>query len=119
MVQNKTDILINITNDAWFGKTSAPRQHFSMAVFRAIENRRALARAANTGISGFIDPVGRIIAASELNTATTLTRALPLMTIASVYTSVGDIFALACLVITLFVAVRELLDRYRKRKARI
>jgi apolipoprotein N-acyltransferase len=116
MVLNKTDILINITNDAWFGKTSAPRQHFSMAVFRAIENRRALARAANTGISGFIDPVGRIIQASELNTATTLTRALPLMTTTSVYTSIGDIFALGCLIVTLFVAVREPLDRYRKRR---
>ncbi len=117
MVQNKTDILINITNDAWFGKTSAPRQHFSMAVFRAIENRRALARAANTGISGFIDPVGRIIRASELNTATTLTQALPLMTATSIYTSAGDIFALGCLVVTLFVAGRGLLYRCRKRKS--
>ena len=117
MVQNKTDLLINITNDAWFGKTSAPRQHFSMAVFRAIENRRALARAANTGISGFIDPVGQIIAASELNTVTTLTQALPLMTATSIYTSVGDIFALGCLVVTLFVAVREIIGRYRERRA--
>ncbi len=117
MVQNNTDILINITNDAWFGKTSAPRQHFSMAVFRAIENRRALARAANTGISGFIDPAGRIIAASELDTATTLTKALPLMTTASIYTAIGDIFALGCLIVTLFVIAQKIHGRYRKRKA--
>ncbi len=117
MVQNETDILINITNDAWFGKTSAPRQHFSMVAFRAIENRRALARAANTGISGFIDPVGRIIAASELNTATTLTQTLPLMTTASIYTAIGDIFALGCLAVTLFVIGQALYGRYRQRRA--
>ncbi|MCP3952502.1 MAG: apolipoprotein N-acyltransferase, partial [Desulfobacterales bacterium] len=117
MVQNKTDILVNITNDAWFGKTSAPRQHFSMAVFRAIENRRALVRSANTGISGFIDPVGRIINASELNTAATLTGVLPLMTTTSIYTNSGDIFALGCLIVTLLVVGWVHLQRYRRREA--
>ncbi len=116
MVQNGTDILVNITNDAWFGETSAPRQHFSMAVFRAVENRRALARAANTGISGFIDPVGRIIKTSDLNTAVTLTQALPLMTATTFYTLNGDLFALFCLIVTLFLSSRALLGRYRKRK---
>jgi len=116
MVQNKTDLLVNITNDAWFGETSAPRQHFSMAVFRAIENRRAVTRAANTGISGFIDPVGRITAESELNTATALTRTLPLMTTGSVYTRIGDSFALGCLAAAFLVGGRELLKRYRRRR---
>ena len=111
MVQNGADILINITNDAWFGETGAPHQHFSMAVFRAIENRRALARAANTGISGFIDPVGRIIKRSELNTATTLTQALPIMTVTTFYTATGDLFALGCLIVTLFISGRALLGR--------
>ena len=61
MVKNGASILVNITNDAWFGKTSGPYQHFSMSVFRAVESRRSLIRAANTGISGFIDPSGKVV----------------------------------------------------------
>jgi len=116
MVNNRTDILVNITNDAWFGETSAPRQHFSMAVFRSIENRRALARAANTGISGFIDPVGRILKTSALNTPAALTQSLPLMTTASVYTRVGDLFVWGCLLMTLIISGRDLFNRVKKRK---
>jgi apolipoprotein N-acyltransferase len=102
MVKNNAVLLINITNDAWFGKTSGPYQHFSMTIFRAVENRRALARAANTGISGFIDPVGRILASTPLLEEAALTRSLPLIRNKTVYTRYGDILALACLVGTLF-----------------
>ncbi|MFC1855634.1 apolipoprotein N-acyltransferase [Thermodesulfobacteriota bacterium] len=55
------DLLINITNDAWFGDTSAPHQQVSMAAFRAVENKRYLIRAANTGVSMVVDPFGRVI----------------------------------------------------------
>jgi apolipoprotein N-acyltransferase len=79
MVANNAGILVNITNDAWFGKSSAPHQHFSMAVFRAVENRRALVRAANTGISGFIDPAGRVVKKSGLFEAATLTYPVPVV----------------------------------------
>lgn len=116
MVNNKTAILVNITNDAWFGETSAPRQHFSMAVFRSIENRRTLARAANTGISGFIDPVGRILMASKLNTPAALTQSLPLMATTSIYTRVGDLFASGCLLVTLIIGGHNLIGRLKKRK---
>jgi apolipoprotein N-acyltransferase len=58
--------LVNLTNDAWFGQTSAPYQHLAMAVFRAAENGRPLIRAANTGISAFMDDRGRIVARSPL-----------------------------------------------------
>ena len=108
MVQNNAVLLINITNDAWFGKTSGPYQHFSMTVFRAVENRRALARSANTGISGFIDPAGRILASTPLLEDAVLTRSLPLLNIKTVYTRLGDVFAWACLVVTLFAILPHL-----------
>jgi apolipoprotein N-acyltransferase len=97
LVQNSATLLINITNDAWFGTTSGPYQHFSMTIFRAVENRRALARAANTGISGFIDPVGRILASTRLLEEAALTRPLPMLRQITFYTRFGDLFALACL----------------------
>ncbi len=98
MVNNGAKILVTITNDAWFGRTSAPIQHFSTAVFRAIENRRAVARAANTGISGFIDPLGRIVATTDLYTRATLTRPLALVDTITFYSIAGDWFAMICLV---------------------
>jgi apolipoprotein N-acyltransferase len=65
-VRKGANILVNLTNDAWFGKTSAPYQHLAMAVFRCVENRRAMIRSAGTGFSAFIDAQGKIIARSSL-----------------------------------------------------
>jgi apolipoprotein N-acyltransferase len=92
------NILITITNDAWFGRTSAPYQHFSMAVFRAVENRVPIARAANTGISGFIDSKGRIIHKSAIFNERVLTEKLSLGNKKSFYTMYGDVFAWFCIV---------------------
>jgi apolipoprotein N-acyltransferase len=63
---NGSELFINLTNDAWFGHSSAPYQHFSMAVMRAVENRIPLVRAANTGISGVVDPKGRVKASTDI-----------------------------------------------------
>jgi apolipoprotein N-acyltransferase len=89
-------IITTITNDAWFGKTAAPYQHFSMAVFRAIENRVPVARAANTGISGFIDAKGHILAATNVFTEAELTRTLTPGGTMTFYTRFGDLFSYAC-----------------------
>jgi apolipoprotein N-acyltransferase len=90
MTQSGAHLLVNITNDAWFGFTSAAYQHFSMSVLRAVENRRVLARSANTGISGFIDAGGRIMTATALMQDATATAELALLDIPAFYTRWGD-----------------------------
>ncbi|MBT8331597.1 MAG: apolipoprotein N-acyltransferase [Deltaproteobacteria bacterium] len=116
LTQNNATLLINITNDAWFGKTSGPYQHFSMTVFRAVENRRALARSANTGISGFIDPAGRILASTPLLEEAVITRSIPLIKEKTIYSRIGDLFAQGCLAIVLLVALLEIVRWQTKRK---
>lgn len=96
-VINGAGLLVNMTNDAWYGRTGAPYQHFSMAVFRAVENRRAMVRAANTGISGFIDPAGRITGSTPLFEDAVMTKSVPVLKEITFYTRFGDVFALACL----------------------
>ena len=114
MAKNQASLLINITNDAWYGRTSAPYQHFSMAVFRAVENRRALVRSANTGISGFIDPVGRVIDSTELFEDAVKTRTVPLIHETSFYTRFGDVFAMGCLAIIMLVILADFIRKKRK-----
>ena len=109
MTQNNAALLVNITNDAWYGRSSAPYQHFSMAIFRAVENRRALIRAANTGISGFIDPAGRVIASTQLFEDAFITRPVPMLHISTWYSRNGDLFALFCLAATLAAAIYSLI----------
>jgi apolipoprotein N-acyltransferase len=101
MVKNHASVLVNITNDAWYGKSSAPYQHFSMAVFRAVENKRSVIRAANTGISGFIDPCGKVMADTALFEDATITRSVPVIEETTFYCRFGDLFAMACLGTTL------------------
>jgi len=97
-VRNRADILTTVTNDAWFGRTSAPAQHFSIAVLRAVENRRSVVRAANTGISGFIDPTGRVFSATRLFTDAVIVHSLPALNRLSFYTRYGDLLSFACLI---------------------
>ena len=97
-VKNGAQLMTAITNDSWFGHSSAAYQHFSMVVFRAVENRVAFARAANTGISGFIEPTGQITQQSPLFVEAALISELPLSSPGDLtfYTRWGDIFAYLC-----------------------
>lgn len=88
-----TGFLVNITNDAWYGRSAAPRQHLAMAVFRAVENGAFLVRSANTGISAIIDPRGRILARSPIFTEAVLVGEIAGRADGTVYTRVGDLFA--------------------------
>ncbi len=90
------ELLVNITNDAWFGRTSAPIQHLSMTVFRAIENRLYLVRAANTGISAIIDPTGEIISRTGLYERTVLKGDVKIIDVRTCYAAYGDLFVYVC-----------------------
>jgi len=99
-------LLVVLTNDAWYGRTSAPWQHLSMAVFRAVENRRSLARSANTGVSGFVDPLGRMQQLSPLFMEYSGCQALPLLQSATFFTaSCGHRAGLFCLILTIMLAL--------------
>ncbi len=100
-VNQGASIVTTITNDAWFGNTAAPYQHFSMAVFRAVENRVPVARAANTGISGFIDAQGHILETSGIFTEAHLTHKLVPGSEKTFYTRYGDLFSYFCVFFTL------------------
>ncbi len=95
--QKGAQFLVTITNDGWYGTSSAPYQHFSMAVIRAVENRRYLLRAATTGISGIIDPYGRILSRSKMMTVTHLTAQVSPSEKQTFYTQYGDLLALLSL----------------------
>lgn len=99
------NLLVNLTNDAWYGRSSAPHQSFAMSVFRSVETHRSLLRAANTGISGFVDPVGRVMQASPLFKPMVLTENVPIVEEQSVFTRFGFVFGPACLVLACFLFV--------------
>jgi len=91
-------ILVTITNDAWFGRTAAPYQHFSMAVFRAVENRLPVVRAANTGISGVIDDRGRMVKTSGIFHEDAFVETVRVSQVTSFYTRYGNVFGYICVV---------------------
>lgn len=114
------ELLIAISNDAWFGKTSAPYQHFSMAVFRAVENRVPIARAANSGVSGFIDEKGRILKQSDIFKDESLTEIVTVSRHNSFYTQHGDMFVyicigLSCILLTVMILSQKFNITFSKR----
>jgi len=84
------NFLVNITNDAWFGRTSAPRQHASHLILRAIETRMGVARAANSGISEFVDPMGRTYLATALDQRTFVAGVIRTTDVIPIYVRLGD-----------------------------
>jgi len=100
---NGGQVLINISDDAWYGETAAPFQHLEMARMRAIENHRWILLATNNGVTSAIDPVGRIVKKAERNVRTAMVASFAAQTEVTFYSRYGDIFAWACVVISLLV----------------
>lgn len=95
------DLLINTTNDAWFGTSAAPYQHFSMAALRAIETGRPVVRIANTGISGLIAPSGRVLASTPLFEPLALAVEVSPRRAQTLYTRWGDVWLWGCALLLL------------------
>ncbi|MFN8390710.1 MAG: apolipoprotein N-acyltransferase [Bdellovibrionota bacterium] len=87
------NVLVNLTNDAWYGETAAPYQHHLLASWRAIESGRFLIRATNTGFSGIVDPRGTTVAGLPIFDQGTLVRQVSLLSHETLYTKVGDVFS--------------------------
>lgn len=107
-VKRGARFIVNITNDAWYGYSSAPYQHLSMLTLRAVENRVSIARAANTGISAVIDPTGRIQARTDLFKRQILIDKISILPIKSFYTRYGDLFSYLCFGITILLLFSSL-----------
>lgn len=105
--------LLNVTNDAWFGISSGPYQHFQQARVRAIEEGLPLVRAANNGISAVVDPVGRIVAQLPLGTEGVLDSSLPRAATATIYARFGD-----SIIIMMIAAFLIIVMRYRSKHSR-
>ncbi len=104
-VREGSQLLTTITNDAWYGRSAAPYQHFQQARVRAVETGRYLIRSANTGISAIIDPYGRIVVQSPLFETGTWTGDVRWLDGITPYVRIGDSLAWACTMVTVILLV--------------
>ncbi len=111
------DLLVNMTNDAWFDDTSSPYQHMQASVFRAVENRVYVLRAANTGISCYIDDTGRVYSTiKDAKGKPTFISGYAVEWVTktgrrSLYTKIGDVFALLCIFYVIIIMMSVIIKR--------
>ena len=110
-------VLLNITNDAWFGRSSAPFQHHAHMIFRAIENRVGVVRSANTGISGYIDPLGVVRQETELFVPAARTYLVESTSVTTPYVALGDWLGTLCAGVTVLLVAADFHRRRRERPA--
>jgi apolipoprotein N-acyltransferase len=100
---NGAQVFINISNDGWYGETSAPFQHLDMTRMRAIENHRWLLLSTNSGTTASIDPLGRVVQKAERNVRTALVTRFDIDNETTFYGRYGDFFAWLCVIISFMV----------------
>jgi apolipoprotein N-acyltransferase len=115
-VKRGSELLVVITNDGWFGESSAPYQHLRMGVVRSVENRRYMVRTANTGISAIIDPYGKIESSTPIGIRTILDGIVYFRSDRTFYTEYGDVFAYANILGVAGLLVWRKNDRRTRRK---
>src|SRR5882757_8000896 len=109
--QQGADVLINISNDGWYGDTSAAWQHLNMVRMRAIENHRWILRATNTGVTAAINPYGRVTAAAPRHQRTSIRVHFGYENDLTFYARYGDLFAYACALITTLASTSSVIQR--------
>jgi apolipoprotein N-acyltransferase len=116
-VLNGAEVLVNISNDGWYGDTSAPWQHLNMVRMRAIENHRWVLRATNTGITTAIDPYGRVREHAPRHVRTALAVGFNYENELTFYTRYGDVFAWMCAVVTALLLGMAALKVFKPKEA--
>lgn len=106
-VDRGAEVLVNITNDGWFGKISGAQQHNNMAILRSVENGVVLLRSANTGISMIVDQYGRVVIEKELFVDDIIVAAVAVDQVETTYRRIGDILPVICLIVTTILLARN------------
>ena len=113
IMQKPTDFIVNITNDAWFKRSAGTYQHAILTKFRAVETRRAIYRAANTGYSMVIDPLGRVVEKTELYEKTTLNYPLIICKDKTFFTKYFNIIPVVCILFSIIIISLVIVGRIR------
>lgn len=116
-IREGSRLMVNITNDGWFGRSTAPYQHLNLIRYRAIENGMPVARLANSGVSAFIDQYGHYDGNTEIFTDRVLQRKVPLKTRDTLYSHIGDIVEKFLLLFFAVYLLAALLLSFKSRKA--
>ena len=112
-VKKGSNVLVNLTNDGWYGRTSAPYQHLSAAVFRSVENKVYLLRAANTGVSAIINPLGKVETSLGIFERGFITGKIAVSKDKTFYSRYGDVFAKVATFLSFLIVIYAYIN-YRK-----
>ena len=115
-IRNGSRLMVNITNDGWFGRSTAPYQHLNLIRYRAIENGMPVARLANSGVSAFIDQYGHYDGNTEIFTDRVVQRKVPLKTRDTLYSRIGDAVEMLLLIFFAVYLTATLLLSFINRK---
>lgn len=115
MSKQNASLLVNITNDAWYGLSSAPFQHLALAALRSVETKRTMVRATNTGVTAVILPTGKVALQSPLFTEGVALYQAPLLILRTTYTRLNDWFIAACFIFVLWHLVKPYVERIKRK----